>query len=83
MEHLQWVWHASRERLPLRTPGSVFFFGIAYARIVETSFPELAVSVLDFSPWIPLGTFSILLKTLFKINKDNINLSTLGVSIYF
>ena len=23
MEHLQWVWHASRERLPFRTPGSV------------------------------------------------------------
>ena len=27
MEHLQRVWHASRERLPLRTPGSVPFLG--------------------------------------------------------
>ena len=125
MEHLQRVWHASRERLPLRTPGSVPFFlgggGLACALIVETSFPdsspikwptevdfyrierfpwsicdrcgmpagsayptghlvpspilglanapivetkflELAMSLLDFSPQIPLGTFSILLE---------------------
>ena len=27
MEHLQRVWHASRERLPFRTPGSVLFLG--------------------------------------------------------
>ena len=27
IEHLQRVWHASRERLPLRTPGSVPFSG--------------------------------------------------------
>ena len=27
MEHLQRVWHVSRERLPLRTPGSVPFLG--------------------------------------------------------
>ena len=27
MEHLQRVWHASRERLPFRTPGSVPHFG--------------------------------------------------------
>ena len=35
------------------------FWGLAYALIVETCFPELVVSVLDFSPWIPIGTFSI------------------------
>ena len=35
--------------------------GIASALIVETKFLELAMSLLDFSPWIPLGTFSILL----------------------
>ena len=29
MEHLQRVWHASRERLPFRTPGSVPFLGLA------------------------------------------------------
>ena len=64
MEHLQRVWLASRERLPFRTPGSVPppLWEIAYSPIVETSFTELAVSFLDFSPWIPLGTFSILLQ---------------------
>ena len=35
--------------------------GLANAPIVETKFLELAVSLLDFSPRIPLGTFSILL----------------------
>ena len=35
--------------------------GLANATIVETKFLELAMSLLDFSPRIPLGTFSILL----------------------
>ena len=121
MEHLQRLWHASRERLPFRTPGSVpLFVGLACALIVENSFPdslpikwpteadvyrterfpwsicdrcgipagsaypsghlvpspivglacapivetrflELAMSLFDFTPRIPLGTFSILL----------------------
>ena len=43
-----------------RTP----IVGLACAPIVETRFLELAMSLLDFSPRIPLGTFSILL---FKI----------------
>ena len=34
---------------------------LACAPIVETRFLELAMSLLDFSPRIPLGTFSILL----------------------
>ena len=34
--------------------------GLACAPIVETRFLELAMSLLDFSPRIPLGTFSIL-----------------------
>ena len=38
MEHLQRVWYASKESLPLRTPGSVPFLGHAYVPIVETSF---------------------------------------------
>ena len=68
MEHLRQVWHASRERLPFRTPGSVPILGLANAPIVETKFLELAMSLLDFSPRIPLGTFSILLtKTCFII----------------
>ena len=37
--------------------------GLANAPIVETKFLELAMSLLDFSPRIPLGTFSILLVT--------------------
>ena len=40
IEHLQRVWHASRERLPFRTPGSAPFLGLAYTLIVETSFPD-------------------------------------------
>ena len=35
------------------------FWTLAYAPIVEISFIELAVSVLDIWPWIPLGTYSI------------------------
>ena len=35
--------------------------GLANAPIVETKFLELAMSLLDFSPRIPVGTFSILL----------------------
>ena len=37
-----------------------FFFWLAYDPIVMTRFPEIAVSFLDFSPWISL---SILLVT--------------------
>ena len=37
--------------------------GLASAPIAETKFLELAMSLLDFSPRIPLGTFSILLCT--------------------
>ena len=57
---MQRVWPASRERLPFRTPGSVPHLGLANAPIVETKFLELAMSLFDFSPRIPLGTFSIL-----------------------
>ena len=35
------------------------FLGLACAPIVETRFLELSMSLLDFSPWIPVGTFSI------------------------
>ena len=37
--------------------------GLADAPIVETKFLELAMSLLDFSPRIPLGTSSILLRS--------------------
>ena len=69
MEHLQRVWHTSKERLPFRTPRFVPFLGLACAQIVETRFLELAMSLLDFSPWIPLGSsrFCFLVKHLFVI----------------
>ena len=35
------------------------FWDLLVLQIVETRFLELAMSLLDFSPWIPLGTFSI------------------------
>ena len=37
------------------------FLGLACAPIVETRFLELSMSLLDFSHWILLGTFSMLL----------------------
>ena len=40
MEHLQRVWHASRERLPLQTPGSVPYFGACICSDRQTTFPE-------------------------------------------
>ena len=58
MEHLQRV--STRERLPFGAPGSVPLLDLLMP-IDETSFPELALSFLDFSPWITLGTFSITL----------------------
>ena len=64
MEHLQRVWHASRDRLPFRTPGSAPpppILGLACAPIVGTRFLEFDMSLLGFSLRIPLGTFSILL----------------------
>ena len=73
MEHMQRVWLASRERLPFRTPGSVPQLGLANAPIVETKFLELAMSLLDFSPRIPLGTFSILLSKLWKLRAFKIS----------
>ena len=49
MEHCM-VWHASRERLPFPETRFRPFLGLANAPIVKTTFPELAVSVPDFSP---------------------------------
>ena len=47
--------------------------GLANAPIVETKFLELAMSLLDFSPRIPLGTFSILLPMKTDLNALSIN----------
>ena len=63
IEHLQRMWHARRDHLPLRTPGSIPVFW-------DLLVLELAVSLLDFSPWLPLGTFSILLQKQCKFRRD-------------
>ena len=44
------------------------FLGLACAPIFETRFLELAVSLLDFSPWISLGAFSIFLDNTNALN---------------
>ena len=49
---------------------------LANAPIVETKFLELAMSLLDFSPRIPLGTFSILLVL---YNKSHIHYCDAGL----
>ena len=41
------------------------FLGLACVSIVETRFLELAMSLLDYSPWIPHGPFSNLLRITF------------------
>ena len=46
------------------------FLELACAPIVETRFLELAMSLLDFSHWIPLGSFSILLQRTCITNFD-------------
>ena len=46
--------------------GNINILGLANARIVETKFLEFAMSLLDFSPRIPLGTFLILIYTVLR-----------------
>ena len=41
MEHLQGAWHISRERLPLRTPGSSPYGGLHMLRLLRPVFPTL------------------------------------------
>ena len=59
MEHLQRVWHASRERLPFRTPGSAPILGLANAPIVETNSSNLPClySTLHFECPLVLSRF--------------------------
>ena len=64
MEHLQRVWHASRERLPFRKPGFVPQLGdllvIQLLRLDSSNLPCLT----RLLPRTPLGTFLILLPCL-------------------
>ena len=56
------------------------YLGLANAQIVETKFLELAMSLLDFSPRIPLGTFSILL-IIYALRVPIFMTSPLGVAV--
>ena len=53
--------------------------GLANAPIVETKFLELAMSLLDFSPRIPLGTFSILLSMFYLFTPTKTSMQHTGV----
>ena len=55
MEHLQLVWHASRERLPFRTPGSVPILDLANApKLLRPNFPNLPCLYSTFHLEYPL-----------------------------
>ena len=47
-EHMQQVWHASRERTPLRAPGPITLLGLAYALILRPVLPNLPYHVSTF-----------------------------------
>ena len=49
MEHLQRVWHASRERLPFRTPGSVPILGLAELQLNKANTSDKETSFLDLN----------------------------------
>ena len=51
MEHLHPVWHSSRDRLPLRTPGSVPNLRICLCSNRWDKFYRTCHVFLDFSPW--------------------------------
>ena len=61
------------------------FLGLACAPIVETWVLQFAMSLLDFSPWIALRTFSILLYGvgLFNRSQNTTELSWISISKAF
>ena len=65
--------------LPLPDTWLPPLWGLTYAPIVETSFAELAVSFLNFSPWKPISTFSISLLWSYKLFISKIYLRSLNV----
>ena len=81
MKRLQRVWHASRARLPFRSLVPSHILELVYAPIVETSFPELAVSFLDFSPSIPLGTPSMLFWGFYYFNPEILYFAPISLGI--
>ena len=46
------VWHASRERLPLRTPGSVPFLGACMCSDCWDQFPRLYTDLMTYRSWL-------------------------------
>ena len=55
--------------------------GLACAPIVETIFLELVMSLLGFSPRIPLGTFSILHYVGYNFLHENNLWTQLGIIV--
>ena len=64
MEHLQRVWHASRERLPFRAPGSIRFwtcicsncrdrFSKTFTRLCTSNIPECILHFVLLAPERP------------------------------
>ena len=71
-----------RESLPFRTPCSVPFGDLLMLQLMRPVL--LAIYIfLDFSPWIPLGIFSILLTSFLKpLNGSKRNLTGSKVSTF-
>ena len=84
LEHLQRMWHASRERLPFRATGSVPHLGTCLCSNCLDQIHRTCLSLLDFSPWIPLYAFSILLVTFCKCEyfRDKVNANEYGTDKY-
>ena len=57
MEYLQWVWLASRERLPFRTPGSVPPFWDLLVLQYAISQLRIVRSVLHLVTYLDVGNF--------------------------
>ena len=81
MEHLQRVRHARRERLPLRTPGSVpDLRGLACAVIVETGFTDSSSSWRPCRPWLSLSweVFMEHLRRVWRASRERVLFRTPG-----
>ena len=76
MEHSQREWHASRDCLPFRTPGSVPYFGTYLRSNCWDKIPRTCHVLTRLFCWIPLGTFSILnlLVNIANIARSSVNL---------
>ena len=81
MKHLQRVWQGK-----LTLPDTWFrspFWDLFMLQLMRPVLPNLPYIFLDFSPWIPLGIFSILLTSSLKpLNGSKRNLTESKVSTF-